>query len=344
LLLAALLPARWPAAARILLPTLAGALLATPLEVAQLAVAGRVSSGWDIACNALGAMAGAAMAVAAGRAAPGRGDDAGPGPRLADPVAALLVLAWLGWRFFPYVPALDLQAWRDNLKPLLLYPAAEPVRTLALLASWTAAALLAEAAVGRRVGRWLVPAGLLAALAAEVMIPGKRLTLAEALAIGLALPAWGLLRGRSQVPPAMAAPVMAAAMLGAVLFERLEPFDFSAPLRPFGWIPFRSLIGGSMEANYQAILAKLFLQGALLWWLLRSGLRLPVAALLQAAVVLAASLAQTRLPGRSAEVTDPLLVLALAAVFYLAPPPSGDAPRPQAAWRIRAARRRSAGA
>ena len=311
-LLGALLPGRWPAAARLLVPGLAGALLSALVELLQIWVGGRVSSGADLALNAIGALAGAGLALLLG----GRAlFAAGHRHRLADPMAGLLVLAWLGWRFHPYVPALDWQAWKDNLKPLLLHPVAEPLRTTQLLVSWTSAALLAEAAAGAA-ARWLVPAGLGVALAAEVAIPGKALTLAEALALGAALPAWAMLRR----DPARAAPAMAAAMLGVLLIERLAPFEFVAMPRSFGWIPFRSLVAGSLGAGLQAILAKLFLQGAALFWLLRCGLRLWPATALLAVLVFVASLAQCWLPGRSAEITDMLLALGLGLAFHLLRP------------------------
>lgn len=322
LLLGLLLPDRWIWPLRILLTGLCGLLLSSVLETAQLWIVGRVASGADVALNTVGALAGAALAMAAG----GRPlAVAGRTMRVVEPVAALLVLAWLGWRLYPYIPSIDLQAWKDNLKPLLLHPAVEPLRTAQLLASWTSAACLADVAFGPRRARLLVPLGLAGALAAEVVIPGKALTLAETLAILLALPAWLLLRGR-----AWAAPVLAAAMLGAVLAERLAPFDFVGPPRAFGLIPFRSVVGGSLGAGVQAMLAKLFLQGALLWWLVRSGLPLWPAALLQATLVLAASIAQCWLPGRSAEITDTLLVLGLAC-FLQAFPPRAAAPAAEGA-------------
>jgi hypothetical protein len=134
---------------------------------------------------------------------------------------------------------------------------------------------------------------------------------------------------------------MAAALAGAMLAEHLAPFEFLAQPRPFGWVPFRSLVAGSLAAGVQAILAKLFLQGTLLWFLLRSGVRLPLAAGLQAGVVLAASVAQCWLPGRSAEITDALLVLGLALTFHLVRPRGGPVPAPARGWRARAAAARA---
>ena len=322
LLVAIVLPG-WRPAARIAAATAAAFLLSVSIEVAQLHDTGRTSSGWDVLCNTFGALIGAVLAGFG--AARGLGEP----PTVRDPVALTLLLAWFGYRLHPYLPSMDLQTWRDNLKPLLLTPVFEPVRTLALAAAWISVALLAEAALGRRAARLLVPLGMVGALAAEVLIPGKRLTTAEVVAVGFALPAATLLRGRSPTPA-----VMVAVMLGAVLAERLEPFDFSAS-REFGWLPFASLLGGSRDAGLAAILGKTFLFGSLLWWLLRAGARLPLATATTATVVLAGSLAQTRIPGRSAEITDTLLVLALALLIRAYPVTAPE--RCAASWRDRAA-------
>lgn len=322
LLLAVALPPRLGRPGGVLTALALGTLLSATVEALQLVIDGRVSSGADLALNAAGTLLGALLGTAMGGRRLFGGEGRGA---LADPVAALLVLLWLGWRLYPYVPSIDLQAWKDNLKPLLLHPEPEPLRTLQLLAAATAAALLAEAAAGAARARWLVPLGLGAALAAEVGMPGERLSLAEAMAYTLALPLWLLLRGR-----AAAAPVMVASLLAALLVERLQPFDFSAAPRPFGLVPFRSVFAGTLGAGVEAILSKLFLQGALLWWLLRLGLGLRHAAALLAGIVLAASLVQTRLPGRSAEITDVVLALGLALLFHLlreTPPAPGFAAR-----------------
>jgi VanZ family protein len=327
-LLAAVTLARQPAWARVALPAFAGALLSLMVEIVQVYVPGRTSSGWDVLCNAVGTGLGAALTLL------GAGRVVGRRPRILEPVPALLVLAWMAYALFPYLPTLDLQVWRDNLKPLLLHPVLEPARTLRLLVTWTAAALMTEAAIGRELARRAVPPGLAAALIAEVVMPGQRLDLAEATALGLTPLFWVVLRGQ-----AWAAPLMAAGLLVMVLVERLEPFVFTAtPPRDFGWIPFRSLVQGSMEAGFLAILSKLFLQGATLWWLLRAGMRAPAAVGLQATLVFAGSLAQTHIPGRSAEITDTLLVIGLALAFRTVRPAVASS-RATAGWRSRAARR-----
>ncbi|WP_158295544.1 VanZ family protein [Crenalkalicoccus roseus] len=317
-LLAALMAGRG-VAARLGLAVLGAALLSGAMEAAQLFLPQRTSSVWDLACNAAGALAGAAAALLLGRELPRLPGELRRG-LAAEPFAALLVLAWLGWRLYPYVPVLDLQAWRDSLKPLLLAPAVEPFRTARLAVFWLAAAHLAEAVAGRRLGRWLVPALLLGTPAAAIPLAGRVLTLAELVAAGLALPAWALLRHR---PGAM--PLLAALMLAAVVASRLEPFAFEAAAKPFGWVPLRGLLQGTREAGLPAMLQKVFLYGGLLWLLVRAGLSLPAAAAAGGLALLAASLAARHLPGRSAEITDALLLLLLAVVFGLLRPRAGGA-------------------
>jgi len=312
----AALPGRWTSGLRILAAGLAGMLLSAAVELAQFWIPQRSSSLWDVGFNTMGALAGAALAAFAGMWR-GRSLTAHGTPRIVEPLAGLLALAWLGYRFYPYVPAIDLQAWKDNLKPLLLAGGApDPLRLLRLAVSWTAAALLAEAAMSWRTAAWAVPFGLAGAVVVEIVVPGKHLTPEEALAIGLAIPAWLLLRRAGRHWSGVA---MVALLLVAVGIERLEPFRFLPEARRFGWVPFNSLISGSWDAGLQAMLQKLFLYGALLWSLRRARLSLPLATGAAALSVLALSLIQTRLPGRSAESTDALLVLGLGFVFHLMP-------------------------
>lgn len=53
----------------------------------------------------------------------------------------------------------------------------------------------------------------------------------------------------------------------------------------------------------------------MIWLLNRAGLRLPISTLLAAALLLATSLAECWLPGRSAEITDAVMALVLGGVF-----------------------------
>ena len=100
-----------------------------------------------------------------------------------------------------------------------------------------------------------------------------------------------------------------------IIAERLAPFQFAADGRVFGWIPFRSFLYGALELNILSFLEKAFLYGAVIWLLDKSGLRLGVSTILVAIVLFATSLAETHLPGRSAEITDALMALLIGAII-----------------------------
>ncbi len=110
-------------------------------------------------------------------------------------------------------------------------------------------------------------------------------------------------------------------LLGAyVIVERLEPFAFLPLGRVFGWMPFASLLHGSLAVDTLSVLEKVFLYGSLLFLVTEAGLRPRWAALLVASCLFLTSWIETYLPGRSAEITDALMTLSIAVVFALLRP------------------------
>jgi hypothetical protein len=153
------------------------------------------------------------------------------------------------------------------------------------------------------------------------MIVTKVLTLAEILGAILAFALWFVAlrtgtRGRSA-----AAAILLAAL---VVAERLQPFHFSPFGNHFGWIPFLSLMNGSLEVNIQSFLEKFFLYGSLMWLLTLVGIRLSGAAILVSTTLFITSLCEIYLPNRSAEITDAVMALVIAGVFGLMTKASAD--------------------
>ena len=292
------------------LVTLVGAALSTSMELLQFYDTDRVTSLWDVASNTIGTALGASAAVLVG---------AGPSvPVLrqitANPVPSLLLIAMLGYRLVPYVPVIDLHKYWTALKPLLSGPLPTPGEVFRYFALWvTASELLAEI-FGTALSLLLAPLLVGFVLAAKIAIYASVLTRAELAGAGLAvLVAWPILH-RS---PGRAATV-AVLLLVSVVIERLEPFAFRPEAaRPFGWFPFRSFLGGSLLVNTAAFCEKVFSYGSLLWMWQRAGPRPWAAVLLVASILLATSFAQTMLPGRSAEITDTVLVLFVAVLQHL---------------------------
>jgi hypothetical protein len=102
-----------------------------------------------------------------------------------------------------------------------------------------------------------------------------------------------------------------------VSISALRPFEFLATPRPFEWVPFFSLMLASRETAVRAFLEKAFMYGTLPWLMVPAGWTLRKSALLSTGLVLVLRLAQTFLPGRSAEITDAMMVLGLAGVMAL---------------------------
>ena len=103
----------------------------------------------------------------------------------------------------------------------------------------------------------------------------------------------------------------------AILALRLAPFQFTTHPVPFGWIPFRSFMQGSITVDVLSFLEKFFLYGSLIWLLTEARIRYPTAGCLVAAMLFATSYAERYLPNRSAEITDAVMALAICAIFRL---------------------------
>jgi hypothetical protein len=90
---------------------------------------------------------------------------------------------------------------------------------------------------------------------------------------------------------------------------------------------------GSISVNIQAFCQKFYEYGGLIWLLNRTGMGLPIGTLLTAALLLITSVAECWLPGRSAEVTDSIMALALGVTFAMLPETerqsAATAPSPQ---------------
>lgn len=288
--------------------TLGGTLLSTTMELAQYFDATRVSSLADVYANAIGAFGGGVLA--------------GPFTRWRDyPLnlrsparqsAALLLLAYLGWRLFPYVPTLDVHSYWHAIRPVVDHPHLRIAAVASDAVLWAVVgALLAELA-GRAMSRTLLVIAMAGVLAARVGIVDGHWGASELAALPVAILIWQWL---SRLGRQRAAIGLAALTVPVVIAERLLPFDWQSSGHGFGWIPFHSIMVGSTATNTKALAEKLFLYGSLIWLLVAAGLRHRTAGGAVAAGLFITSLLETHLPGRSAEITDAVLALGMAATL-----------------------------
>ncbi|HLW75688.1 MAG TPA: VanZ family protein, partial [Bryobacteraceae bacterium] len=139
----------------------------------------------------------------------------------------------------------------------------------------------------------------------------------------------GAVMGRESKPATMLAAALVAAL---VIFDALRPFQFHASAREFGWMPFAGFIDGPRQNGVRVFFEKAFLYGALTWLAARAGMRLGTAAMLGVALEFGLRYTEIYLPGRSAEITDALMVAMLAGLQgLLREPPSRRAAYPPSA-------------
>jgi VanZ family protein len=289
---------------------LAGSLLSLSMELMQYYDVGRDTEATDFYANTLGAFLGGLAALAVGARFR-------PPSIAAHPIPALLIVAWLAYRIYPYVPTINLHKYIDALRPVFGHPSLTAYDLFRQSAIWLTLFTLIGAIVRGRRPTWPVLLFALAVLCAKVMIIDTELRVAELTGVGVAFVVWFCLGRCSQ---RARAGIVGGVLCVYVTASRLEPFQFQTVAGPFGWVPFRSLMYGSVVVDTLSFLEKFFLYGSLLYLLgSASGRRLPVTVFV-AALLLATSWMQIYLPGRSAEITDALLVLAIAAIFALLPP------------------------
>lgn len=292
----------FPAFVRVALVVLTGLALSTSIELLQFYDAGRLTNMADVLSNTTGTLAGAIAGAAFRR------DLRLPliGSVIMPPFVALLLACWLGYRLFPYLPVFNLHKhWAGPLRFPLLDVSREAV-------VWLVIAVLLEAVAGVARSRWLIVLLAPAVVLMRFLIAEIVVTPAEMAGAVLGPVVWALLsRIRAR------AAVVAALFAGLIVVQGLEPFKFSGTARLFGWTPFRSFLQGPRETGVRMFFEKIFTYGALIWLLARAGCSLRTAALVGGALVLCLRLTQVYLPGRSAEITDVIMLLIVAVIMKL---------------------------
>ena len=291
---------------RLLATILLGATLSISMELAQYYDVGRDTEATDVYANVLGAAVGALAGLVFG------------GPRdwglmsaiAGNRIPALLVLAWAAYRLYPFVPTIDLHKYWNTLKPFVFAPHVSGYDLCRHTAIWLTIFTLLSKLVADRRGL-LIPifAGLV--LFSKIIIVSATLSVAE---VGGAFIAYCICiilyrSGRAYV-------VVVLLLFGAaVIAQRLEPFQFTTYPVPFGWVPFRSFMQGSIDVDVLSFLEKFFLYGSLIWLLVEAGISHRFSTLSVGGTLLITSVAETYLPHRSAEITDALMALAIGGIF-----------------------------
>ena len=293
-----------PKFARIALVIAVGFALSVSLEWAQFYDEGRDPGMADIYANLTGTVLGASAGSLLFR----KQRRPLTLPIARRPFVLLLLGSWLGYRLTPFAPTIDLHKYWLALKPLVMSPVLPPLDLYRHAVITLALALLLEALFGVVRSRVAILALVPALLLARVLILDTVLSPAEVVGGVVGIVVYNSFLWKSRVRLQLIAGLFA----GVVVIQGLEPFRFSTTPHPFGWIPFLGFLHGSVDVNIRSLFEKVFSYGALVWLTARAGYRFPVTVGLTGGLVLCLRLGQIFLPGRSAEITDVIMLLMMA--------------------------------
>jgi len=292
-------------------PVVGGFFLSSFVEVGQLLTQTRTASLLDVACNTAGTVIGVAFARA-GSGRLHRFETRVVASQVFRPSANLLLLAcWVGYQLAPVFPAFSRTKVAAKIAFLASPDSMTFVATAIAWTEWLAVAWVFAGVWGYdQTGLF----ALLLLLPVRLFLEGRMMSWSEVVGGILALTIWSVaLKGAANRTR-----IVAAVLIAGIVLDGLRPFHFSSARSEFLWQPFGGTLMAEREFALPEVLRKTFVYGASIWLLEQSGLALTVSALAVAAGLGAIEIAQLYLPGRTAEVTDPLLALGVAYALWLA--------------------------
>ena len=287
-----------------------GFILAAWLQVLQLMLPSRDAAIGDIFWNIAGIAAGIAMAL------PRRVREAVLHQSVGQSqlIAVLFLGCWLIAELAPFVPSLDLQSFKDSIKPLWQSSSFSMLALLRDSVAWIVIAYIAIRSLSPRTAWPLVVLAMCGTLLAKIVIVNNTLTPADVAAMPVALIGALVLRKQGSRQSITLIWLLA----GYLVVSGLSPFSFHAA-QDFQWIPFTGSLSGSMLLNLKALAAKAFFIGALIYLALDCGFTLKRTATVLAASLLALEIAQVWVGTHTPEITDAILVLFIASAFLALP-------------------------
>lgn len=280
---------------------------ATLVQLLQIYVPGRDANFADVLWNAIGTGIGLIGGLVMIKHLPRIARSGDPNA----PLAACVVLLWLGAGLWPFVPTIDFQQIKDSLKPLLLRGDWSHASFARHLVDFI---LLASTVATFRRPRLALIALLFVALASRPFLVGQVLSLPVVTAGVLAVPIGIVLQ---RLPQGRADGLVFALALLWFGIEAMRPFEISDMPRPFQWIPFAAMLRGAMDINLVSLSHAAFFSGALMLIAARLQWRLGLISVILCLWFLAFEYLQRWIPTRTGDITIALLPLGWWLAFML---------------------------
>jgi VanZ family protein len=279
--------------------------LSSSIEMTQLFDDARECSAFDVVCNVSGSVLGVALGYVYQQWLKRFLARAETAKLLHPSGAVLLFYTWLAYQGFPLFPVLSRTRLDDKFRDLFAALSISPLQTFSYFVEWLVVAQLLENVLGVERTRRLFPL-LLVVLPAKLLVAGRIVTCSEIAGAVLAC-RWYFLSGYPK----------RKAVVGGLIVRGLAPYHWSRIANPFSWVPFGGFLRTEWDFGLLTLLQKSFWYGSAVWLLRAAGWRLARAAIAVAVLLGAIEVIQIHLPGRVAEITDPLLALILAMTLGL---------------------------
>ncbi len=301
-------------------PVLLGGVLSASMEMTQLFVPGRDCSALDLLNNVISSVLGVIAGVIFERIAGPEHPDflalTFVNRRPADRSALALLFCWIGALLFPLFPVLWLSVLRHKLVVLVHAPLFEAIPLISAALCWFAGGRLMDAAGFRHIRLSL--AILLLLVPAQILVVTRQPQPAEFLGAAVGV----LVFYGCRAWPGMAK-LAGWTFLGMLVLRGLSPFYLLAKPLEFMSIPFGASLATGWQPGIRVLLEKTFYYGVAIWLLRAGGMRMRNATALVALVLGAVEAAQRYLPGRTPEITDPVMaVLIGSALWAMGPDPA----------------------
>lgn len=102
----------------------------------------------------------------------------------------------------------------------------------------------------------------------------------------------------------------------SLLINSLSPLYFNYELNEFSWIPFSGFLEGSMLLNAQSLCEKTFMYGSLVWLLALNSSKIKIASIFVSFLLFFIEILQIFIGNHTPEITDPIFVFLIAYMLH----------------------------
>jgi len=288
-----------------------GIALSYCIEVTQVFIALRVASYWDVVFNGIGSIVGAIAGLAWYELSARLNNAAGSRVR-SDRSAVFVVVLWLTWRLWPFIPQISIGRLKASFQPL-----ADPffalTVTLHYLVWWTLLAQMVFVLVGGQRGIEALLALIAIVLVGCLFVANHGFVPSELLALVLLLPTLLVFNRLTLLPRRW---LLLTAFIGIFLYDSLMPLQVSATSGHFDLWPFMTWIDSGFPIGWQWLAQRACYFAALVWLLRETGMPSRTIALCVPCFVLLIEIARTWIAGRNGSITEPVIALLIAATMH----------------------------